>query len=95
MIRSNRRVLVFSAHAADFCSRAGGAILRFVDAGCDVKIYDFTYGEKCESPSLWNDNPDITLQEVKDVRREEIEAAANVLGAPIECLDFDDSPILV
>lgn len=95
MIRPGRRVLVFSAHAADFCSRAGGAILRFVDAGCEVQIYDLTYGEKCESPSLWNSNPEISLDEVKAIRRDEIEAAAGVLGAPIACLDFDDSPILV
>ena len=52
MIRPDRRVLVFSAHAADFCSRAGGAILRFLDAGSKVGIYDLTYGEKCESPLL-------------------------------------------
>lgn len=95
MIRPGRRVLVFSAHAADFCSRVGGAILRFVDAGCEVQIYDLTYGEKCESPSLWNSNPDISLDEVKAIRRDEIEAAADVLGTPIACLDFDDSPILV
>ena len=95
MIRPGRRVLIFSAHAADFCSRAGGAICRFVDAGCEVQIHDLTYGEKCESPSLWNSNPNISLDEVKAIRRDEIEAAAGVLGAPIACLDFDDSPILV
>ena len=95
MIRSDRRVLVFSAHAADFCSRAGGAILRFVDAGSTVKTVDLTYGEKCESPLLWNENQDISVEEVKDIRREEIQAAADVLGAPIECLDYDDSPLLV
>lgn len=95
MIRSGRRVLVFSAHAADFCSRAGGAILRFVDAGCDVKVYDMTYGEKCESPLLWNENPAITVDEVKEIRRGEIEAAAGVLGVSIECFDFDDSPLIL
>ena len=95
MIRSDRRVLVFSAHAADFCSRAGGAILRFKDAGSDVRVYDMTYGERCESPLLWNENPDISLEEVKDVRRQEIEAAAASMGVPIACLDYDDSPLLV
>ena len=28
LISGDRRVLVFSAHAADFCSRAGGTIAR-------------------------------------------------------------------
>ena len=60
-----------------------------------VKIVDLTYGEKCESPLLWNENPDISVEEVKDIRREEIQAAADVLGAPIECLDYDDSPLIV
>ena len=95
MIRPDRRILVFSAHAADFCSRAGGAILRFTDAGCDVHIYDLTFGEKCESPAVWNSNPDISSDEVKRIRSDEIRAAASVLGATIECLDFDDSPLLI
>ena len=94
MIRPERRVLVFSAHAADFCSRAGGAIVRFVKAGCQVHIYDMTYGEKCESPALWDRNPDFSIDEVKAIRREEIQAAAATLGAPIDCLDFGDSPLL-
>ena len=95
MIRSNRRTLVFSAHAADFCSRAGGAIARLLDAGGQVHIYDMTYGEKCESPELWRQNPDFDLDEVKDNRRQEIKAAAAVLGAPIDCFDFGDSPLLL
>ena len=33
LIREGRRVLVFSAHAADYCSRAGGTIARLVEAG--------------------------------------------------------------
>lgn len=95
MIQSGRRVLVFSAHAADFCSRAGGTVLRFVDAGCDVKIYDLSYGEKCECPALWAQNPDYSIEEVKAIRGEEIQRAASVLGATIECLDFEDSPLLL
>ncbi len=95
MVRSGRRVLVFSAHSADFCSRAGGAVLRFVDSGSEVKVYDLSYGERCESPLLWNENPDISVDEVKDIRREEIQAAASILEVPIECLDYDDSPLLI
>ena len=30
LIRGDRRVLIFSAHAADFCSRAGGTIARLL-----------------------------------------------------------------
>lgn len=95
MIRGGRRVLVFSAHAADFCSRAGGAIIRLVQAGSTVLVYDMTYGEKCESPALWERHPRPTIDEVKKIRWEEMQAAAAVLGATIACLDFGDSPLII
>ena len=38
LIESGKRVQVFSAHAADFCSRAGGTIARFVEAGSEVQV---------------------------------------------------------
>ncbi len=95
LIRGDRRVLVFSAHAADFCSRAGGTIARLVDAGSKVHIIDFSYGERCESPALWARAPKPSLQEVKDLRATEMDAVAAVLGVTIECLDFGDSPLLI
>ena len=95
IIREGRRVLVFSAHAADYCSRAGGTIIRLVEAGGQVHVCDMTYGEQCESPALWKSNPDLSLGEVKVVRGREIQAAAAVLGATAECFDFGDSPLIV
>jgi len=47
IIDGQQRVLVFSAHAADFCSRAGGTIARYVDAGSTVHVCDMTFGERC------------------------------------------------
>ena len=95
MIREGMRVLVFSAHAADFCSRAGGAIIRFVEAGCTVHVHNLTFGERCESPALWAEDPNLTLEDVKEKRRAEFEAAAEILGASIDCFDFGDSPLVV
>ena len=95
MIQDGMRVLVFSAHAADFCSRAGGAIIRFVEAGGTVQVHDMTYGERCESPALWARDTRPTIDEVKAIRREEIEAAAGILGASIACFDFGDSPLVL
>ncbi|HJN28920.1 MAG TPA: PIG-L family deacetylase, partial [Candidatus Latescibacteria bacterium] len=95
MIRGDRRVLVFSAHAADFCSRAGGTIARLTEAGSQVHIVDFTYGERCESPALWARDPAPSIEEVKAIRADEIKAAAGVLGATSQCLDFDDCPLLI
>lgn len=95
MIRPDRRVLVFSAHAADFCSRAGGTIARFVDAGSQVQVWDMSYGEKCESPGLWStqDNPDTEV--IKETRRAEIQAAAGALGCAADCFDFGDCPLVI
>jgi len=95
MIRPDRRVLVFSAHAADFCSRAGGTIARLVDAGSQVQVWCMSYGERCESPAIWSacDNPD--LGDIAATRRSEIQAAAAVLGCAADCFDFGDCPLAV
>jgi len=95
LIGENRRVLVFSAHAADFCSRAGGTIARLVDAGGTVHIHDMSYGERCESPALWAQNPPPSIDEIKRIRSAEIAAAAETLGATIDCLDWGDCPLVV
>ena len=92
---NHERVLVFSAHAADFCSRAGGTIARFVDAGSTVHIHDLSYGERCEAPALYALDPTPSLDEIKNLRKKEIEGAAGVLGATIDCFDFGDCPILL
>ncbi len=38
-------ILVFSAYAADFCSRAGGTLAKYVRKGDEVHVTDLTYGE--------------------------------------------------
>ena len=95
MIKPDTRVLVFSAHAADFCSRSGGTIARFAEVGSQVHVIDLTYGERCESPVLYSVENPLSLEEIKRVRKAEIEAAAAVLGATIECYDFGDSPLVI
>lgn len=42
-------ILVFSAHTADFCSRAGGTLAKYVRKGDKVHVTDLTYGERGES----------------------------------------------
>ena len=91
----HERVLVFSAHAADFCSRAGGTIARFADAGATVHIHDFSYGERCEAPALYALDAPPSLDEIKQIRKQEIETAATTVGAAIDCMDFGDSPLLI
>lgn len=95
MFLDHKKVLVFSAHAADFCSRAGGTIARFTDAGASVHIHDFTYGEIMESPALWGQQPPPPIDVIKAIRGEEMERGAAILGATIDCFDYGDGPLLL
>lgn len=89
------RVLVVSAHPADFCIRAGGTIARYTQAGARVKVLVLSYGERGESNELWlRGSGQVTLEEVRAVRHEEVVAAARVLGAEIECFGWPDQPLL-
>ncbi|SDZ28028.1 4-oxalomesaconate hydratase [Micromonospora pattaloongensis] len=87
-------VLVISAHAADFVWRAGGAIALSAQRGAPVHVVCLSFGERGESQGLWKQEG-MTLEGVKQARREESSAAAEVLGASIEFLDLGDYPLRV
>jgi 4-oxalomesaconate hydratase len=87
-------VLVFSAHAADFVWRAGGAIALYASRGCRVRILCLSFGERGESQGAWK-QPGMTLERVKAIRRAESERAAGILGAEVAFLDCGDYPLLV
>jgi len=90
------RILVFSAHVADFCSRAGGTIAKYARAGAEVRIVALTYGERSESGGLYagphseGQATAPTLEQIKLIRREEALRAAEILGARIDFLDWGD-----
>jgi 4-oxalomesaconate hydratase len=81
---------VFSAHAADFCSRAGGTIARHARLGAVVRGAALTLGERSESGGLYAHGARPSLEEVKEIRREEALRAAGILGAEIGFLDWGD-----
>ncbi|MHA6795684.1 PIG-L deacetylase family protein [Pseudonocardia bannensis] len=87
-------VLVISAHAADFVWRAGGAIALSAQRGSAVHVVCLSFGERGESQGLWKQEG-MTLDRVKQTRREQASAAAEVLGASIEFLDLGDYPLRV
>jgi 4-oxalomesaconate hydratase len=87
-------VLVVSAHAADFVWRAGGAIALSALRGAAVHVLCLSFGERGESQGLWKQEG-MTLDRVKQTRREQSSAAAEVLGASIEFLDLGDYPLRV
>jgi 4-oxalomesaconate hydratase len=89
---SGPRLVVVSAHAADFVWRAGGAIARCAAEGGAVTVLCLSFGERGESAALWRDEG-ATLESVKAARAEEAAAAAETLGARIEFFDAGDYPL--
>jgi len=89
----NKPALVVSAHSADFVWRAGGAIALHARQGYDVHIVCLSFGERGESAKMWRKGPGMTEEIVKAGRRQEAEAAAEVLGATVEFFDIGDYPM--
>jgi 4-oxalomesaconate hydratase len=85
-------LLVFSAHAADFVWRAGGAIALYASRGWRARILCLSFGERGESPGAWK-QPGMTIERVKEIRRAESERAAGLLGAEVRFLDAGDYPL--
>lgn len=87
-----RSALILSAHAADFVWRCGGAIALHAELGVRVTVACLSFGERGESARLWKEGK--SLQEVKDIRRAEAEAAAEALGVhELVCFDLGDYPL--
>ena len=86
-------ILVVSAHAADFCTRAGGTLARYARDGARITVFALTFGERGESGGYWAANPAGTLEDCKAVRQREASAAAACLGAKIEFFDYNDYPL--
>ena len=54
------RIMVASAHSADFCIRAGGTLIEHVRAGSKVKVVWLSRGETNESDLLYRQQPNIS-----------------------------------
>jgi len=87
-----QRLLVVSAHAADFVWRAAGYIALTTAAGGSAHVVCLSYGERGESPGAWK-QPGMTLDRVKEIRSNEALAAGGVLGATMRFLDKGDYPL--
>src|SRR5437899_12752100 len=92
MDQSKKTAMVISAHAAGFVWRAGGAIALYAERGYSVRILCLSYGERGESERLWK-MPGMTVERVKEDRREESTRAAGILGGQIRFFDMGDYPI--
>lgn len=87
-----RRLLVVSAHAADFVWRAAGAIAVVTSSGGAATVVALSYGERGESGELWK-VPGQTVENVKRARHEEAARAAAAIGASFQGLDLGDYPL--
>ena len=88
----SRRLLVVGAHSADFVWRAGGAIAVTTSRGGSARVLALSYGERGESGELWQE-PNQTVERVKEIRHGEAERAAAAVGAEFNCLDLGDYPL--
>ncbi len=89
-----KKILAVSAHAADWCTRSGGALLKYIDAGAEVSVFALTFGEHGESASYWKSNPESTVEACRLCREKEARAAAAAMGVKsIEFFGYRDYPL--
>ncbi len=88
------RILVVSAHAADFCIRAGGTLVRYVSGGAPVRVLVMSPGARGESNEVWRARKgQITEAEVAAMRQKEAEQAAAILGVRVAFFGYPDQPL--
>lgn len=88
------KVLVVSAHTADWIWRCSGTVAIYLRAGAEVCVVCLTQGARGESAELWK-QPGVTAEDVKRIRCEEVESVAKQLGvSQLEVWDFDDCPLV-
>lgn len=90
-----KRLLVICAHTADFCSRAGGTIIKYLKRGFQVKVIALTFGERGESREFWTAHPNAPVEDCKACRQREASAAAKYLGVDIVFKNWDDYPLYI
>ena len=87
------RILAVSAHPADFCSRAGGTLIKHIRAGSKAKVIWLTHGESDESQLLYKQRPGISVEEVRRIREKEAFDAAAIIGIEGKMFGWGDGPL--
>jgi 4-oxalomesaconate hydratase len=90
-----KKLLVIGAHSGDFVWRAAGTIAKAIEEGAETLVICLSYGERGESGELWKEDPKRSVESVKIIRQEQAQKAADILGTPIQFLDWGDYPMLV
>lgn len=81
------RVLAIHAHPDDIELQCAGTLLRLKQRGCQISLATMTPGD-CGSAEL-------SPEEIADVRRNEAQRSADLIGADYTCLEFRDLSIVV
>jgi 4-oxalomesaconate hydratase len=87
-----KKILVVGAHSADFVWRSAGTIAVITSQGGSAMVMALSYGERGESGELWKE-PNQTVGNVKHIRHQEANSAAEAVGAEFTCLDLGDYPL--
>jgi 4-oxalomesaconate hydratase len=90
----SKKLLVIGAHSADFVWRSAGTIALVTAQGGSATVIAFSYGERGESGELWKE-PNQTVENVKHIRHQEAESAAEAVGARFYCMDLGDYPLTI
>jgi 4-oxalomesaconate hydratase len=90
-----KKLLVIGAHSGDFVWRAAGTIAKSIEEGATTLVIAMSYGERGESGELWKEDPKRSEESVKIIRKEQAQQAADILGTPIQFLDWGDYPMLI
>ena len=91
----NNKLLVVGAHSGDFVWRAAGTIAKAIEEGASTLVIAMSYGERGESGELWKEDPKRSEESVKIIRKEQAQKAADIIGTPIQFLDWGDYPMLL
>jgi LmbE family N-acetylglucosaminyl deacetylase len=81
------KILAIHAHPDDIELQCAGTLLRLKQKGCSISVATMTPGD-CGSAEL-------SPEEIGEVRRNEAQCAADILGADYTCLEFRDLSIVI
>lgn len=91
-----KKVLIVSAHGADWCTRCGGTIAKLTRDGYEVFVLALTCGEHGESGGFWKANPAGPLEACTECRKQEAALAAEELGvSKLQFLGYGDYPLVM
>ncbi len=90
---AKNRVLIIGAHLSDGFMRCGGTAAKYALKGDKVKFLCMSMGERGESGNIWKNNKKVTAAEVVEVRFQEGQKMAKLLGVDFENLNFGDHPL--